>query len=233
MAAAVAAAAAAAAGRSRTKVLRDLSCLKAPPPARLLGASSFWERWSTESSGWHLGLSSGREETMQVWPSSRARWSLAAAVAVAGLGVGAALATAGELWWLGTAGGLGGPLLYWLTMRRYVRRRRLIREPFPEPSPRRLRWWCTTRLRRQEPRGDLRRGRRGLLRTPASPEKTRSRAVRGDVGVFPPGSGVHRGSNVSETATRPRMRVWVRRRPRRRLHHAPRRLRPWHHPRND
>lgn len=70
---------------------------------------------------------------MQVWPSSRARWSLAAAVTTVGLGVGAALATGGELWWLGPAAGLGGPLLYWLTMRRYLRRRRLVREPFPEP----------------------------------------------------------------------------------------------------
>ncbi len=70
---------------------------------------------------------------MQVWPTSRARWSLAAAVAAVGLGVGAALATAGELWWLGAAGGIGGPLLYWSTMRRYLRRRRLVQEPFPEP----------------------------------------------------------------------------------------------------
>ena len=53
------------------------------------------------------------------------------AVLAVGFGVGTALATAGELWWMGLVGGLGGPLFYWLMMKRYLRRRRLVREPFP------------------------------------------------------------------------------------------------------
>jgi len=70
---------------------------------------------------------------MQAWPAGRARWSLAAAVSVVGAGIGATAASGGDLWWLGLAGGIGGPLLYWQMMRRYLRRRRLVREPFPAP----------------------------------------------------------------------------------------------------
>lgn len=70
---------------------------------------------------------------MQVWPASRARWSLAAAVTVVVFGAGATLATGGDLWWLGAAAGIGGPLFYWSAMKRYLRRRLLVREPFPEP----------------------------------------------------------------------------------------------------
>ncbi len=67
---------------------------------------------------------------MQTWHPGRARWSLTAAIVVAAVGIGAAVATGGELWWLGVAAGLAAPALYWLTMRRYLRRRRLAREPF-------------------------------------------------------------------------------------------------------
>ncbi len=69
---------------------------------------------------------------MRAWPASKARWSLVAAAAVVASGVAAAVATMGALWWVGAAAVVAGPALYWSSMARYLRRRRLVATPFPE-----------------------------------------------------------------------------------------------------
>ena len=74
---------------------------------------------------------------MQVWPVQRARFHLAIAILLA---VGFGWITWLAAGWLGALVGLAvGSIAYWVQMRRYLRRRRLVRDEFPDEWRRVLR----------------------------------------------------------------------------------------------